>query len=86
MHYQLPGTVSGGIVLSYKCTAECKHCMYACSPKWSGDWMAEKDLYQLLYNLSPWIDPGMYGSEHIGLNSGVHFTGGEPFIKPGDKP
>ena len=48
--------------------------------------MAEKDLYQLLYNLSPWIAPGMYGSEHIGLNSGIHFTGGEPFIKPGDKP
>ena len=80
MKYQLPRAVSGGIVLSYKCTAECKHCMYACSPRWSGDWMEEKDLYQLLYNLSPWIAPSMYGRNHIGLNSGIHFTGGEPFL------
>lgn len=80
MHFQLPRTVSGGIVLSYKCTAECKHCMYACSPKWSADWMAEKDLYRLLFSLSPWIAPSIYGSEYIGLNSGIHFTGGEPFL------
>jgi hypothetical protein len=80
MHYQLPRTVSGGIVLSYKCNAECKHCMYACSPKWKGDWMKEKDLYHLLYQLSPWIAPSMQGGEYIGINAGIHFTGGEPFL------
>ena len=42
--------------------------------------MAEKDLYQLLYNLSPCIAPSMYGRDHIGINSGIHFTGGEPFL------
>ena len=80
MQYKIPKPVSGGIVLSYKCTAECKHCMYACSPKWDDDWMSEKDLYQLLYNLSSSITPSMHGSNHIGLNSGIHFTGGEPFM------
>jgi hypothetical protein len=36
---KLPRPISGGLLLSYRCTAECRHCMYACSPKWSGDWV-----------------------------------------------
>ena len=83
MRYQIPKPISAGIMLSYKCSAECKHCLYACSPKWNGDWMKEKDLYQLLYNLSPWVEPSMFGSSHIGVNSGIHFSGGEPFLNFG---
>jgi len=80
MRYQIPKPISAGIMLSYKCSAECKHCLYACSPKWSGDWMKEKDLYRLLYNLSPKVEASMFGSSHIGVNSGIHFSGGEPFL------
>lgn len=80
MRYQIPSPVSAGIMLTYKCSAECKHCLYACSPKWDADWMKEVDLYNLLYSLSPWIEPSMFGEEHIGVNSGIHFSGGEPFL------
>ena len=31
-------------MLSYKCSAACKHCMYACSPQWEADWISEADL------------------------------------------
>ena len=39
---KLPEPISGGLLLSYQCNAECRHCMYACSPKWK-DWISEFD-------------------------------------------
>ena len=39
----MPSPTSGGLMLSYKCTAECRHCMYFCSPRWEADWMSEED-------------------------------------------
>ena len=72
--------VSGGIILSYKCTSECKHCMYACSPRWEADWISENDLQRILNQLSDRIQPSPLGKSRIGINYGLHFTGGEPFL------
>jgi len=47
MQVKLPEPISGGLLLSYQCNAECRHCMYACLPKWK-DWISEKDLEEIL--------------------------------------
>ncbi len=74
--------ISAGIILSYKCTGECKHCMYACSPKWSNDWISLNDLDIILSKLADAFrdvyPPNIKGL--LGLNYGLHFTGGEPFL------
>ncbi len=77
----IPEPFSGGLLLSYKCTNECKHCMYACSSKWKNDWISEKDAEGILNQLSSKFQ-GKYPSKSdtIGINYGVHFTGGEPFL------
>jgi len=54
--------------------------MYACSPQWKGDWISEKDLQNILTHLSGKIKTSPYGPDGIGINYGLHFTGGEPFL------
>jgi hypothetical protein len=54
--------------------------MYACSPKWSGDWITEEALETGLSQLAGRIYPSPWGAEAISLNYGLHFTGGEPFL------
>ncbi len=75
----VPIPASGGLVLSYRCTSRCRHCIYACGPEWSADWMSRTDLEQILSNLAGKILPAPGGPENVGLNHGLHFTGGEPF-------
>ncbi len=67
-------------MLSYKCTGTCKHCMYSCSPEWDADWISEADIKHYLLQLAGTIKPSPYGRDSIDLNSGIHFTGGEPFL------
>jgi MoaA/NifB/PqqE/SkfB family radical SAM enzyme len=57
-----------GIILSYQCNAGCKHCLYACSRKWS-DWMTNEQLAEALDVLAGWRHDYQ-----------VHHTGGEPFM------
>jgi len=76
----IPWPVSGGLLLSYKCSAACRHCMYACSPRWKGDWITKEDLFQVLSLLAGRIQPGPWGEQTVSLNYGLHFTGGEPFL------
>lgn len=76
----VPEPVSAGLLLSYKCSSDCKHCMYVCSPKWDADWISEADIRRYLSQLSGRIKPAPYGPDTIDLNSGLHFTGGEPFL------
>jgi MoaA/NifB/PqqE/SkfB family radical SAM enzyme len=71
---------SGGILLSYRCASGCRHCMYACSPRWTGDWISGDNLRKVLTQLSDRILPGPFGANRIGVNYGLHFTGGEPFL------
>jgi len=78
---RVPQPYSGGIFLTYKCNSRCKHCMYACSPKWKADWISREDAEKILRNLSSVFRnsyPEGYGE--VGLNLGLHFTGGEPFL------
>jgi len=49
---QIPKPVSGGLILSYTCSAECRHCIYACSQKWPADWILLEDLEKILRQLS----------------------------------
>ncbi len=69
--------VSAGLLLSYQCSSECRHCMYACSSKWSADWVSIEVLTKTLAKLRTTII-GFPGK--IGINYGIHFTGGEPFL------
>jgi hypothetical protein len=80
MNIKIPVPVSGGLLLSYKCNAACRHCMYACSSRWKADWIPEDDLEKILSQLAGKILPSPYGPENIGLSHGLHFTGGEPFL------
>jgi len=77
---KVPRPFSGGLLLSYKCSATCRHCMYGCSPTWPGDWIAEEDLERGLAQLAGKIQPSQGGARVVGLNYGLHFTGGEPFL------
>jgi MoaA/NifB/PqqE/SkfB family radical SAM enzyme len=80
---RIPKPVSGGLFLSYKCSSECRHCMYACSPKCSADWISRDDAEKVLAELSPAFKKNYpAGYSHVGLNIGLHFTGGEPFLNP----
>ena len=36
---KVPQPISGGLLLSYKCSAECLYCMYLCSSKWEAEWL-----------------------------------------------
>lgn len=76
----MPQPISGGLLLSYKCTAECRHCMYACSPDWSSDWIPQDDMALILSELAGKIVASPYGADHVSINHGLHFTGGEPFM------
>jgi len=76
----IPEPISGGVMLSYRCSAACRHCMYACSPRWPGDWISPEDLERGLAQLAGRIQPSPWGRDAISLNHGLHFTGGEPFL------
>jgi hypothetical protein len=80
MKVKIPVPLSGGLLLTYKCSAACRHCMYACSAWWKADWIPEDDLEKILNQLTGKIQPSPYGPENIGLSHGLHFTGGEPFL------
>jgi hypothetical protein len=77
---KIPPPVSGGLLLSYRCSAACRHCMYACSPKWDADWISEEDIRSCLTTLQGNIRPAPRGRQSVSLNHGLHFTGGEPFL------
>lgn len=55
--------------------------MYACSPMWDEDWMDIEDARKILTQLSERLK-GKYpkGFNGVGVNYGVHITGGEPFL------
>jgi hypothetical protein len=73
----IPEPISAGLLLSYKCTSRCRHCLYACSPAWKADWLSLDDAQVVLTQLAPGLRRGHAG---LGVNEGLHFTGGEPFL------
>jgi len=76
----IPEPFSGGIFLTYKCNLGCKHCMYACSPAWQSDWISEEDAARILAQLSDKLRGKYPHPGRVGINYGIHFTGGEPFL------
>ncbi len=55
--------------------------MYACSPRWRADWISREDAEKILRNLSnAFMDRYPEGYGEVGVNLGLHFTGGEPFL------
>ena len=77
---------SVGLMLSYRCNTSCRYCIYACSPKWKGDWISVKDSKIIFAYLGKVFSEtgiggsGFFSSSHISFSNGLHFTGGEPFL------
>ncbi|MBN1781958.1 radical SAM protein [bacterium] len=69
--FQIPELSSGGIIFSYQCSNQCRHCLYACGP-YHRDWMSADRLDQVLEGIA----------RHRGYLTGLHFAGGEPFLNP----
>lgn len=62
----IPPLVSGGIMLTYRCTNACKHCLYRCSPSHDDLFMTEERIDETFAALA--AEPSLYG---------VHIAGGE---------
>jgi len=55
--------------------------MYACSPKWKTDWISLENAERVLAQLSKAFGKQYpVGFGRVGINFGLHFTGGEPFL------
>ena len=64
--------IGGGLVLGYRCSARCRHCLYGCGPhRRDGAPERVEDLDTVLDLLA---ERGPYAAYHIG--------GGEPFLDP----
>ena len=76
----IPAPISAGLLLSYKCNSRCRHCLYACSPQWKADWLSVADAEDILSQLAPRMLAASGPNGSMGVNRGLHFTGGEPFL------
>jgi hypothetical protein len=66
----IPALVSGGIFLTYRCTNECRHCLYNSSPGQPDEWMSLETAGRVFATLAeePRLGP-------------VHLSGGEPGLR-----
>jgi hypothetical protein len=60
---------SGGIMLTYKCSNRCRHCLYCSSPAWE-EWIDLTDVSRIFEGLAR-------TSQNM---RGFHIAGGEPFL------
>jgi hypothetical protein len=60
--------VSGGLIVNYRCTASCGHCLYACGPRRKAGYMTPETARRALRTI-----------RDMGCRS-VHIGGGEPFL------
>ncbi|ACK42205.1 MULTISPECIES: radical SAM protein [Dictyoglomus] len=68
-----------GIILTYKCSSRCRHCLYASGPEWT-DFISREYLDSLLNGTKKiWKDYTPPPDKNI-LFHGIHFAGGEPFL------
>ncbi|MCD4665823.1 MAG: radical SAM protein [Bacteroidales bacterium] len=68
--FQIPGLISGGLITNYFCTSKCRHCLYACSPKWGKKYISTERA-RMNFRIV----------KSFGCNS-VHIGGGEPMLRP----
>lgn len=76
MYLKLPEPRSAGLILSYRCSSRCKHCLYNCSPFWENTWISKEALKEILQILSQYLERSLF----LSFNYGLHLTGGEPFL------
>ena len=60
--------ISGGIITNYYCSSRCKHCLYACSPRWERKYISKETTRKNLLKI-----------KELGCYS-IHVGGGEPFL------
>jgi len=65
-HVAIPPLCSSGLMLTYRCTNACRHCLYYCSPRQPDEWLTVEMAERIFAAL---------GREHS--FSGLHFAGGE---------
>lgn len=68
---RIPPLLSGGIMLSYRCSSTCKHCLYNCSPRQPDEWMTTDTAGKLV--------DALLKEPRLG---GLHLAGGEPTLRP----
>lgn len=66
----IPPLSSGGVMLSYRCSSRCRHCLYRCSPDKPDEWMSLEMAARVFDALSR--------EEHL---RSIHLAGGEPGLK-----
>jgi len=66
----IPALESGGLILSYRCPCECRHCLYRSSPRRPDEWMS--------LDMARRIFAALRREERLGP---VHFSGGEPGLR-----
>ncbi len=66
----IPPLISGGIMLSYRCTNACRHCLYRCSPRQPDEWLSLETARRLFTALQR--EPSLQS---------LHLAGGEPTLK-----
>lgn len=71
MIFKISPMSSCGLMLSYQCSNNCQHCLYACSPQWK-EWISKEDLIPVLESIR----------ENSRYLTGIHIAGGEPFLNP----
>jgi hypothetical protein len=66
----IPPLISGGLMLTYRCTNACRHCLYRCSPRQPNDWMNLETVEKALAALAqePQLDS-------------IHLAGGEACLR-----
>lgn len=69
MELKIPSPQSGGLLVSYQCSASCHHCYLSCSNKKSKK-MKLEDIEEYMAG---------FKQDNIPFNE-VHITGGEPFL------
>ncbi|HLA83639.1 MAG TPA: radical SAM protein [Thermoguttaceae bacterium] len=62
----IPPLISGGVMLTYRCTNACRHCLYRCSPRHDKHFMPES-----------MIDATMAALAKETTLHGIHLAGGE---------
>lgn len=62
--------MSGGLITNYSCTSRCRHCLYACSPARSRDYIDTELTEDVLRKIAS-----------LGCSS-LHIGGGEPLLAP----
>lgn len=61
---------SGGLITNYYCTSRCRHCLYACSPKWDKNYIDAEKVREYIRKVKS-------------LNCySIHIGGGEPMLDP----